>query len=313
MLWDLEWLNLNSQRAYPLVDSANGVDNSESFALPNSFIVALDIPVSAGVSVDPSRFFVLNIGSFASGFSITIGYQPATGSPVSVAQSLVARLGFIPNTTYALVGLGDFADTVGKITIGYIDDITLQPAGQFTFSLVATAITPDCVRPVLRGISAFLVNTGASTSVPLYGDVTFVAGTNCAITTTTDTDGNPVIQFDAVNGAGLNQDCTCIGTSATGGPIKTINAVPPNSSGNFQLNSTASCMVITAAANAVNLADTCAQPCCGCTELTVIAQDLKTITTNAAVLSGQIATMQAWIAAATNTLLASRISDIPCP
>src|SRR3954469_14521824 len=78
-LWNLNWLNLNSQRKYPLADDADAVSESGDFTVPDEFIVELDLAVHAGVDVQPSRFFVHYVGAYATGYSVVVGYQPAGG------------------------------------------------------------------------------------------------------------------------------------------------------------------------------------------------------------------------------------------
>ena len=37
--WNLEWLNHNSQRNYPIADDATGYDETGTFKIPEDFIV----------------------------------------------------------------------------------------------------------------------------------------------------------------------------------------------------------------------------------------------------------------------------------
>ena len=178
-LWNLQWLSLNSQRKYPLADDATGVDTTGSFTLPDDFLLELDLPVSAGMNVDPSRFLLSSVGSFGAGYSLVIGYSGASSSTiVPVASALVPRQGFTRNSVYTLGGISPFQDTVGKLTIGTLDSLDLQPGGLFGFNLAGARLDPDAVRPILRGVTALYLVNGSSVSAPIYGDVQLIAGTN---------------------------------------------------------------------------------------------------------------------------------------
>ena len=132
--WNVQWSEHNSQRRYPLADDSTGQDVSGGFEIPNDFLIGCDIPVHAGMGVDPARFFVYTISAYSTGYAVVIGYQPADGDPVPVASAMVPSVSHTTNTSYALGGIGDFDDTVGKVVIGRLDNIDNQPPGVWTFS-----------------------------------------------------------------------------------------------------------------------------------------------------------------------------------
>lgn len=276
--WNLEWLNLNSQRKYPLADDASGEADS-GFVLPNDFIVGLDLAVHAGYGVTPNRFFVFRIGAYATGYSVVVGYQPASGDPVPVATALIARQSHERNKTYNLGGMGDFDDARGKITVGRLDSIDKQPAGFHSLTFGAGRLDPDAVRPIIRGVSSLTVVSGGQRSRPITGDVELVAGENFAITTTTLPDGTTRITLSAVSGEGTVEDCPCV--EAASPPIKTINGIAPTADGDFFLVGD-KCVETTAEANGVRITDQCSAPCCGCAELEAITRDLERLKREAA-------------------------------
>jgi hypothetical protein len=81
--WNLEWLNHNAQRAYPLADDATGPDETGAFKLPDNFLVELDLPVHAGLNVGPAGFFVLPSAAYAGGY----GSSSATSRPTTRTRS----------------------------------------------------------------------------------------------------------------------------------------------------------------------------------------------------------------------------------
>ena len=83
--WNLEWLNHNSQRAYPLAEDATKVDVTTDFTLPDDFIVGLYIPVQGTMNVDPSLFFLRSLAIFSTGYNLSIAYHNPAAAPTIVA------------------------------------------------------------------------------------------------------------------------------------------------------------------------------------------------------------------------------------
>lgn len=277
--WNLEWLNHNAQRDYPLADTTTGTDQSGSFTIPDDFIVELDLPIHAGLNVDPARFFIRHIGAYATGYSIVIGYQPADVdnepvAPVEVATALIARQTHTKNRAYALGGVSPYDDTVGKVVIGRLDAIDEQPPGFWTFDFEATRLDPDAVRPIIRGVSSVTCVNGDQRSARLYGDIELVAGTNCQLVPIVASGQDPIIRINFLQGEGTIEECVCEGDSAQTPPIKRISGVIPTPGGDFTIIGS-DCMQIEPIDNGLRLVNTCAKPCCGCEELERITQDLE--------------------------------------
>ena len=115
--WNLEFLNHNAQRSYPLTDAATKEDTTGSFVIPDDFIVAFGLPVSTAMDMESGRFFIRQLGSFASGYQLTIAYD--TGSEVNdVGTALIPSTGVSRNTVFAVGGLAPFDDIVGKLAKG---------------------------------------------------------------------------------------------------------------------------------------------------------------------------------------------------
>lgn len=272
--WNLEFLNHNSQRNYPLADDASCVDDSGSFTIPTDFILELDLPLHAGLDVDTSRFFIKHLGVYQLGYSVVIGYQPDGEDPIDVAVALISKPNHTPNTVYSVGGTGDFADTVGKIVIGRLDDIDKEPAGFWTFSLEHTRIDPDALRPIIRGVSSITCVNGSQRSQPLYGHIELRGGANMQISPIIVAGENPVIVFSAIDGEGTVEECVCAGDVRPTEPITSINGVRPKPNGDFPLIA-GTCLRIDPIENGLKIANTCASPCCGPTELERITRDLE--------------------------------------
>lgn len=302
--WNLQFLNHNAQRAYPLAADGTGEDVTGAFRIPNDFLVGLYLPVHAGMDVLPGRFFLRKLNAYAQGYGLTIGYQSDDSTVVDVASAL------IPSTTarnqiHVLGGLNEFRDTRGWLIVGSQSSIAKQPAGLFRFDLTGTRLEADCVRPIIRGISSVRVRNGTSTSPRVYGHVTLVAGNNTRLTYTAPSGDTPAqIRIDAIAGEGLNELCACNDTN-TGTPIKTINGIGPNSSGNFNLQGT-DCLEFEGATNGLVVRNSCSKPCCGCKELEEVTTALQTLGSQAVTTQQLVSNLDSRITQMLDVIMASK-------
>lgn len=310
-IWNLQWLNLNGQRRYPLADDAGGMDITGSFKLPDDFLLELDLPVHAGFDVDPGRFFIKHIGAYATGYSIVVGYQPVDGNAVDVATALIARQLHKRNTMYALGGIAPFEDSIGKVMIGNLESIDQQPPGFFTFGLTATRLEPDAIRPIIRGVSALVVVNNEQKSVRLTGDVELVAGANFQLVPVIQSGQDPQIIFNAIEGEGTVQECVCEGDAAVTEPIKKFNGIQPTPTGDFTLVGS-ECIQIEPIANGLRIINTCAKPCCGCEELERITQDLERLKQEAVNVEGFADSLQTSVSTMDLVVLGARLGDRSC-
>lgn len=312
--WNLEFLNHNSQRRYPLADTANGTDTSGSFTIPEDFIVELDLPIHAGLNVASGRFFIKRIDAYSIGYAVIVGYAPTDGDPVDAATALIPRQTFATGTkniVFSLGGVSNFADTVGKIVIGSLTGIDLQPAGSWFFEFTAGQLDPDAIRPIITGVSSIKLINGSQESAKFYGDVELVAGTNCQLVPVLVGGDLAKIRINFIQGEGSIEDCTCYGDAALTTPIKTINGVPPTTSGGFSFAGT-TCLQIEPITNGIKFVDTCASPCCGATELERITQDLERLAQQATNIEGFLSRLQISVQTMDMVVLGSRLNDKSC-
>lgn len=307
--WNLEWLNHNSQRHYPLTDEASGNDTTSSFQLPEDFLVELDLPIHAGLDVDPAKFFIKQIGVFGTGFSIVIGYDAVSG-PIDVATALINRNTHVRNQTYGLGGVGDFDDTFGKLTLGRLDAIDKQPDGIFTFDVEETRLTPSAIRPIIRGVSSISVRSGLNVSARLVGDIELQAGQNFQIVPILVAGQDPILRFSAIQGEGLDEECICEG-EAVGPPIRRINGIPPTPAGDFTLLGN-TCLEVTGIDNGLKLDDVCSEPCCGCVELEAITRDLEAFGAKATTLENFLVRLESSVSNMDQVVLGAVLRDRGC-
>lgn len=284
--WNLEFLNHNAQRNYPLTADSSCKDETESFTIPPDFLVELDLPIHAAMDMEPGSFFIRSIGAYATGYSVTLAYNDPNGI-VEIATALIPKQSHTRNKSYILGGVEPFDDTRGKIVIGRLDTISRQPAGIWHFSPTGAMLEPDSVRPIIRGVQALIIVDGSERSVPLYGDIELVAGDNIQLIPILAEGQDPRIRINAISGEGLIQTCVCEGEEAASPCVKLFNGVPPTPDGNFNFVGD-DCIEIVPTANGIKLRDKCSQPCCGCVELEAITRDLERF-------NGQRSTFEAFL------------------
>jgi hypothetical protein len=305
--WNLQWLNHNSQRSYPLTSWATKVDLLGAIRLPDSFIVALYLPISATIDVDTSRVFIKNVLISPTGFNITVGYD--NGSEViDVAAANIARANFAPNRSYALGGIDNFDDTIGHVVIGNVDEIDKLPPGFYTFNLEGGALETDVIRPNIRGISRIRINNNNQFSEYVYGDITLVAGTNVRISLAQTPEDTKII-FDAISGLNLNADCICP-TPADGECIRCINGVCSDN-GTFTIVAN-DCISIQAGKNSLSFKDICAQPCCGCEELDELTTQIDRFADGVTTLQNFVSRLGAEVTQMSLVVLGSKLGDTGC-
>ena len=301
-IWNIEWLNANSQRKYPLRDDATLKDTTGTVAIPNDLIVDMTWPINAGLNVDPTLFHIYGLIVFGTGVTIELGYN---GS--KIAEAVISLNTFVTNNQYLLQGIDPFSDSVGKIVVGSLTN-TLKIPGRYLFTVAASGIQPRCVVPSIAGVTSIKLRNGSDVTEAIQGDIVFQAGTNFQLSydLRTGTPSDPhIITFSAISGEGLNQDCSCIPTDNL--PcIKTINGIGGDTNGNFNLTGS-DCIEVTGISNGAKLADSCAKPCCGCNELNTLNQTLFQMVSQLNGLTSLASQLNAQINNLENNILQSRI------
>ena len=308
---NLEWLNHNSQRKYPLADDATGYDSTGTFSIPEDFVVQLDLPVHAAMDMNPAQFYIRQLVSTGTGYSVIVSYQGTEGV-VDVASAHIPTVSHTREyQTYSLGGIEPFDDTSGKITINNLAGIGQQPAGLWNFTYTGTRISPDAVRPIIQGVQSLKVATASGgISQRLYGDIELVAGDNIQLVPVVTATESKVI-ISAIDGEGTIEPCVCEGSAADLPCIKTINGIPATAAGEFNIIGD-DCLQITAGSNSVQIADQCCSPCCGCTELEAITSDLERFLQEKTNLEKFVSDLTASVSAMNLTVLGARLGDRGC-
>lgn len=302
-IWNVEWLNANSQRKYPLRDDATLADTSSTITIPNSLITDFRWPIVANDAIDPTGFYVYSISIFGTGVTIEIGYSGEV-----VGSVVIDNETFTDNKSFRISGLGDFADTVGTIIIGKLEEV-LTLAGTFNFSgPAASGFLPTTVLMVPKGVSAIYLKNGSDLSDALQNDITIEAGRNFAVSFQ-ERDGTPtdphVVSLSAIDGAGLNSDCDC-SESADRPCIKTIDGVGPDPDTEDFLLEDSDCLKLEGIANGLKIKNECATPCCGCEELEIVNSTLERVVGQVNALASLASAIQAQVANLETNILVSK-------
>jgi hypothetical protein len=309
--WNLQFLNHNSQRAYPLVDWGSKVDQTGSVTIPDSFIVALYFPVHAGHDVEPHKFFIKTLGIYTTGYNIGLGYDDGSADPPVIGAVNIARSTHTENRSYAVAGVDDFDDSVGKVAIGTLEAIDSLPPGQYTFDYEEAGLETDAIRPQIRGITSLAVVTASGeVSGRIYGDIELVAGENMQINVS-QVDGLPAqIIFNAIEGEGLNEDCVCEDVTDDQ-CVTAINGIPPLPDGNFRIIGD-DCLDVEPIAHGVQIVDTCSQPCCGCEELDALIDQIDRFADGVVTLQNFVERLGSEVEEMSQVVLGSRLGDQGC-
>jgi hypothetical protein len=307
--WNLEFLNHNSQRNYPLALSASRQDLTASLQLPNDFLVSADIGIHPTSGMETTNFFIRQVGIHSSGVQVLIAYDN-NGSPLDVAAASIPRTAAL-YSTHLLTGLVGFESVVGKLVVGKLDAIYAQPAGLFSFDVSGTRFESNIVRPMLRGVSSLRIsNAAGTTSRDFYGVIELVAGPNIQLSAA-QSGGVSQIVISAISGEGTIESCLCEGESASLPCIRTINGVAADSQGNITLQGD-NCITVTPTAGGLKLEDSCCQPCCGCEELEAITRDLERFNLQRTTYETYVTQLSSEIGRMRTSTLGSRLGDRRC-
>jgi hypothetical protein len=260
---NLDFLNLNSLRNYPIKEGVSRISTDGVFTIPNDLIV--DFQLAA--SYDPTkRFYISKMLNFEDSLTIEIADQ---------ANILAGRF-FIDISThtqykqYYFIPTAAYVAANGVIVINDFGTLLSQPAGIFTFTLARTEFEARTIVPALKGINRLLFENTDGTLYGFSGDVKIIARMNLRFKQ--GDDANTVI-VDAGNGLGLDTLC-----SEYDACIKTINGISGDEDQNFTLDFS-DCATLTPipANTGLLLQDICCKPCIGCNEIDELTLRLTSV------------------------------------
>lgn len=286
---NLDFLNINSLRNYPIKDNCSRTDNSGLFIIPNSLITDLSL-CSAQVGDSPNLYIsTITVNSASLTIEISV-------NGVGVLGTFQATLPLTDyNTDFSLVPNAQFPDATGMITLGSSDDLTNLPYGSFSFSFANTTLLMRVYTPVNTTLSWMTFADTQGNISTVTGSVELQGNSNVQFR-----DVGGVIYMDAAEGVGFNQPCPTVGPTST--PITTINGIGPDpSTGNFTLIA-GTCVALASAQYGLTLDNTCGEPCLGCTAIETLTTQVNSLESSVLSLNNYITNLQAALAQS-NTLL----------
>ncbi len=293
-LWNLQWLNHNSQRAYPLADNCSREAYiSSDIKIPDELILALRISLNTGHNVAVDRFFLKALTVTSNGFAILIGYDDGSNYSNPDDYPSVATTFVWTNseqTTYSLTGLDDFDDSVGYIAVNpscsWLNDVS----GYFSFLPQNAYLEPDCIVPMIQSISSIAVSDGSTAGKRHYGDIILQAGSNVELEVRESATATTII-IHAITSDDFAQTCKC-DTHEEAPCIRTINSMHPDASGNILIEGTG-CVQLTNGDGSITFNDTCASPRCDCSSIQDLAQEIRDLEDGVTTLENFTAQMKA--------------------
>ena len=286
-----EWLNANSGRAFPLAENCSRTDLTGTVVLPDSLIVAAQICMLPDYAA--GTFFVSSVVAAPDQVAVEVSFHDPSDSTSRVIATMAVPLeGFGGNQTFSFVGQGQDSSILGSLTLGTLQETIETIPGPVWFDYSSTPFE----------VSALFVSTPAVKSVDIYNGATLLAsfgdvlmlraGENIQLSRV---DGAPnTIRIDAVVGANMQEPSACNNGNSlpVPPPIRTINGLPGDAGGNFDLDG-GTCIDIETSVGLIKLTDLCSQSCCGCVELEALMTGLAAVEQQIAVFQSQMANVVA--------------------
>ncbi len=271
---NLDFLNANTLRNFPIREGYSRTDVSGALILPDDFLVDLVLSVSS----DPAlRVYISKVINMPDEIEIEVA---AVSNSAVIGVFSIAPPAHTRYATYILVPSSAYASASGKLVVAEVASMLQRPYGSFNFVAGTTEVESRTVVPGLATVSRFVFKNSDGTSFAVTGDVTIVAQTNTKFRQINST----TVAIDAGDGLGLNAPC------ADSRPcLKTINNVQPDVNGDFTLL-TSDCArfspITSGTLKGLNLSDSCCKPCLSCNEIGDLTQRLMQLESDLIALRG---------------------------
>lgn len=283
---NVEWLNQNMLRAYPVREDADVTPDlpdgtvARGIRLPTCLIAdfSFTVPFDAVSGDIPCLTGVSHAGD---GFSLEISLG---GSVLTTVTAEISKHAI--NGSYPLVGSGEYADCGGWIVLGDVARAADElPEGSYRFRPGQVPFEVSTLHMAPRGVRSITAvgKYGLKTYAPLFGNVRLIAGSDMTIRADAP---NNALWLDAESGTGYERTdkCTC-GQSEGGRVVRRINGMDV---ADVVIVGDGACLTVSQQNTppTVMIRDTCSTPCCGCSELNFVESAVATINRSIAVLNG---------------------------
>jgi hypothetical protein len=268
-----EWLNDNMYRSYPFSEGASlkPAPPASQVSVPDYLVTDMVLTVPSNKTFTASLSVLTLVGDF-----LTLIFSDDSGNHICSMSASVS--GHEENSAYRLAPADDYVTANGKIVIGDLQRFVNEfPDGSYSFT--GAELESCVVRPDLQGVSTMTVVNGSTRSLPLYGDINLIEGSNIRLTYIPGLNG---IRIDAIDSSGFNNPCDPGGDGGDGDVgdgggstttfISTINGVAAE---DVTIVGDGKCVTVTTSGNQITISDTCSTPCCGCEELNFVLNHLE--------------------------------------
>ena len=291
---NVEWLNQNLLRAYPLHEDSDFVPRLPSgvvatgLALPTCLVTDFAFTLAFDAVEDGTVPSLTGVAHAGDGFSLEITPGPTVLATVTAAISTHTI-----NRSYRLVGVGDNADCGGWIALGDLKRAAVElPEGIYRFPAIQVPFEVSTLRMAPRGVRSLTAvgKYGLRTYAPLYGNVRIIAGSDMGVRN--DGPNNAIwLQAESNTGYERTEPCRC-GRTATRS-VRSVNGMSVDA---VHIVGDGVCLGVTVTdtdeKKEIKLADGCATPCCGCSELNFVESAVSTLNRSIATLQDYAAALQ---------------------
>ena len=255
---NLDFLNANTLRSYPIKEGLTRRSTDDTFTLPDDFMVDLMIAASSDIS---KRFYVSKVVNLPDVITVEIKDQ----SDVVVGSFSITVSSHILYKDYFMVPGSSYPKANGRLTVASLDTMQAAATGSFSFTFGTAELEMRTVVPTFSTISTLTLQDSTGKQYTYTGNVRLVARKNIRFK-----GDSTFVYVDAGEGLGLNAECENQPVY-----IETINGQPPDDDKNFTIIP-ADCASITplsgSNASGLLLSDTCCKPCMGCDEISTLTE-----------------------------------------
>jgi len=272
---NVEWLNRNSQRAYPFQEDMlrrPTMDGRlmDGYAIPNGLL--LDFVMATNFDPQPD-IYLSNLTLSGSAVTLVVSDVSDGTALATVSTAFSAGVDRVP-VNFSGTGVHD--DIRGTAVFGDISRIAdAYPDGIYSFEPSETRFEARCCRPSVPCVSGLYLTDAAGNpnGVRLRGDVALMAGQNVRLDYVKSQNA---IVINADTRFGFNDKCECEAVDNRQ-PVLTVNGV---SGPEIWIEGDGACVNVESRNGRIRISDTCSKPCCGCAELTFLNQKTNNITTS---------------------------------
>lgn len=268
---DLDWISFRAAQSYPLADQATGISLTGN-TLPQSFLLDIQLLLPSKYNEDISgSFYISAIQDLGNTFNIVFAYSGidcavCTGisKELTMTSSVASRTYVITSTIRDIETLQTYPwmnSISGNLCAGVTSSYS---GGSLIFDFQGSKIHSSCIHFIgmqaVQMVQAMQVTTSTGNSKYLTGVITLKAQQGIKLQVA---DNNTIkISVDQVFLDNLWQSNIAeYQQTLPGTPIKAINGIPPDSSGNITFNG-ADCVQIDTIPNGITISNPCAKPCC---------------------------------------------------